>query len=780
MRKLSIHEEALLFQGKDRWHTNHFDETDNTEITMSDGPNGLRIEVDNTLGFARSYPAIAYPTASLIGCSFDRSLLKEYGNMLAEECAQEGVDIILGPGVNHKRSPLGGRNFEYLSEDPVLSGELSSAYINGVQEKGIGTSLKHFATNSREYGRMVYDSIIDQRTLHEIYLKQFMISVKKSKPWTIMNAYNKLNGVHCTQHKELMDEARSWGFDGAFVSDWGAVYEPVDSLKAGLNLEMPGGNIGADQLIEKAIEDGSLKEDVLHKSTEYMTALALKCGHYERNRFDKKKHHDFIRRCAEESIVLLKNKNHILPLHEKEKILVVGPFAKYPRCTGEGSSAVNSQINDNILTSLKKYSSSICYTDGFSKDVSASDESLLLKAKQLASSMDKVIIVCALPEGNESEGFDRSDLSLPKNQLECIEQICSVNPHVAVVLQTGSPVLLPFNDQIEGLLVTYLSGCQSGAAASHILFGKKVPCGKLAETWPLKESDVPCGQWFGKDRYETQYRETIYTGYRYYDTFDIRTNYDFGYGLSYTEFAYSDCQTAVHDDHLVTTVTLKNTGNYDGKEIVEIYSSFPDSKIARPKHELINFEKIFLKAGEEKKITIETDIDVLKYYDVKENRWILEDGEYEILVGTSLKDLSMKNTVHLEGNKEPYSLIKKEMYFFQDGAFTISESDYEYLLQRKLPGKHEALPFTADSTIKDLKAKKLGKVIYKIAEHIANSGIIAGVDQSLIDEAVIRQLTWVDGMNWKTVELGVSYMNKHSFSTLKQLIKSIEKQKKDG
>lgn len=773
MRNLSRKEEAKLFQGKDRWHTNGFEDTDFKEITMSDGPNGLRIEVDNTLGFAKSYPATAFPTASLIGCSFDRALLKEYGNMLAEECIQEGVDIILGPGVNHKRSPLGGRDFEYISEDPVLSSELAASYINGVQEKGIGTSLKHFATNSREYGRMVYNSVIDSRTLHEIYLKQFMRTVQKSHPWTIMNAYNKLNGIHCTQHQELMDEARSWGFDGVFVSDWGGVNDPVESLRTGMNLEMPGGNIGADQLIEEAIDAGDLQESVLHKNTEYIRALSHKCGNYERRRFNRKEHHEFIQRCAEESIVLLKNENDILPFHKEENILVVGPFAKFPRCNGEGSSAVNSDVNDNILASMKIHSSNIRYTDGFSRDVSAVNETLISTAKQMAETADKVVIVCALLEKNGSEGIDRNDLKLPKNQLVCIEQICSVNPHVVVVLQTGAPVLLPFLDKAEGLVATYYSGAQGGKATGNILYGDKVPCGKLAETWPKKEEDDPSRRWFSNDRYEMQFRETIYTGYRYYDSFNFETAFDFGYGLSYTQFEYLNCETLLQGDHLLTTVTLKNTGKYDAKEIIEVYMSLQDSKIARAKHELINFEKVFLKKGEEKTITIQTDLDVLKYYDVKEDQWMMEEGSYEISVGPSLKDLPYQTVIHLSGNKEPYSSIRRDMYTFENGIFTITDGDYESILQHALPQSHAAFPFTADSTIKELQAKKLGKVIYKIAERVANSGLISGVDQSMVDEAVIRQLTWVEGMSWKTVKLGVSYMNKHSFSTLKKLVRSI-------
>lgn len=775
MRKLSIQEEAKLFQGKDRWHTNHFDDAGFSCVTMSDGPNGLRIEVDNTLGFADSRPATAFPTASLIGCSFDRALLKEYGNVLAEECMQEGVDVILGPGVNHKRSPLGGRNFEYLSEDPILSGELSASYINGVQEKGIGTSLKHFATNSREFGRMVYDSLIDERTLHEIYLKQFMIAIQKSHPWTIMNAYNKLNGIHCTQHEQLMKEARSWGFDGVFVSDWGAVYDPVASIKAGLNLEMPGGNIGADQLIVDAIDDETESEDVLHESTSYLKKLVKRCGKYEKKKYDKQKHHDFIKRCAEESIVLLKNQNAVLPLKKEEKVLVVGPFAKYPRFTGAGSSKVNSNLMDNIYTSMKKLSAHISYCDGFDLETSATNSQLIEQAAYLAKDADKVVIVCGLPEGNESEGYDRPSLSLPKNQLDCIASLCELHAHVVVVLQTGSPVLLPFNEKIEGLVVTYLAGAKGGEATANILYGLVNPSGKLAETWPLNEEDVPAFSWFLNDRYQTQYRETIYTGYRYYDSFHIPVSYSFGYGLSYTEFQYGKAETKAKDGYLETTLSIKNIGNRDGKEIVEVYMALPDSSIARCDHELINFEKVFLKAGEEKTITILTDINCLKYYDVQKKDWCLQKGDYEIFAGPSLKDLTCGNTVHLAGVECPYSSIQKKMYSLRNGKLFLSKEDFEKILGHSFDEVHESLPFTPDSTIKELQEKKLGKVIYKIAEKIANSGFAKQVDQSMIDETVIRQLTWLDGMSWKTVELGVSFMNKHKFSTLKQLIQSIQK-----
>ncbi len=770
--KKDIQKESLLFQGKDKWHTNSID---GKQVTMHDGPNGLRIEIDDSLGFPMSRPSISYPTEALMGCCFDRALLKEYGNILAEECIQSNTDILLGPGINHKRSPLGGRNFEYFSEDPVLSGELATSYINGLQEKGIGVSLKHFATNNREYGRMVCDSVIDQRTLHELYLKQFKIAVEKAHPWTIMNAYNKLNGIHCTEHKELMDEARSWGFDGAFVSDWGAVYEPVSSLKAGLNLEMPGGNIGADELINEAIHKNIIEESILYRSNQYLRTLSTRCGNYEEKRFDRQKHLAFAKKAAEESIVLLKNENHILPLKKDESILVVGPFAKYARYKGAGSSGVMSDSLDNIYSSMRSISNKVTYVDGYHMKYESIDETLCNEAVKNAEKNDKVVVVVGLSNRKETEGMDRYTLSLPENQLDLIQKIKQVNDHIIVVLQTGSPVLLPFKNDVQAIVLPYLAGARSGLATTSILYGDVCPSGKLAETWPHREKNVPCQKWFSNDRFETQYRETIFSGYRYYDTFHVPTEYDFGYGLSYTSFEYSDVKVELKDDHICTSVTIKNTGTCQGKEIVQVYMSLPDSKITRCNHELIDFEKVDLRPNEEKTILFKTELSVLQYYDVQKNDWDTEEGNYVISVGSSLKDLPFQQSVFIPGNSEPFSTLEKDMFHVERGALTVHTKDYISILGHPLPEKRQSYPFTPDTTIKELQEKKLGKFIYSIAKSVAKSGFVEGMDEMALDDTCIRQMIWLNGINWKTVELAVSYMNKHHFGVLKKLMKTIQK-----
>lgn len=774
MKSLTNEEEALLFQGKDKWHTNGLDSKKMKSISMHDGPNGLRIEIDDSLGFPQAKPAIAFPTASLFGCSFDRSLIHEYGNILAEECISSNTSVLLGPGVNHKRSPKCGRNFEYISEDPVLSGELAASYIQGVQEKKIGTSLKHFATNCREYGRMIYDSVMDERTLHELYLKQFKIAVEKGHPWTIMNAYNKLNGIHCTENKALMDEARGWGFDGAFVSDWGAVYDPVASIQNGLNLEMPGGNIGANQLILQAIQNGNLKESVLHQSTAYMQLLLQRCGTIEKKKYNRKQHLDFAETLAKESIVLTKNEGEILPLQKNEKILLVGPFAKFPRITGAGSSGVTSSSQDNLFSAMKRYSSNVSYVEGYTLHKDEVDEKRCQEALEKAAIVDKVVIVLAYPEGKETEGEDRKNLNLPVNQVNLVNRILQENAKVVLVLETGAPVLLPFEKKIPGILVSYFAGARSGSATASILYGATNPSGKLAETWPLYENQIPCEKYYHNNLYETQFRETIFSGYRYYDTFSIPTQFDFGYGLSYTKYVYEQIKVSIYHNHLLTEVTIKNTGKKDGKEIIELYFSLPDSKIARCKRELLDFEKVFLKAGEEKTVTVQTDLDVMKYYDVKEKKWLLEEGVYVISAG-GCRDASLSAPIYLSGEKNPYSSIKKEMFHINHGFLEVSSHDFESILEHPLPSPRESYPFTPDTTIQELQEKKLGKAIYSVANKIAESGIVQGVDSSIVNETCIRQILWLKGVNWKTVEYCVSYMNQHHFSVLKKIINTLKK-----
>lgn len=775
MKNLTIQQQALLFQGKDKWHTNTIEDTEFKQLSMHDGPNGLRIEVNDALGFDRSKPAISYPCSALLACSFDPQLLHAFGNVLAEECIQEGVDILLGPGINHKRSPKGGRNFEYFSEDPILSGELAASYIQGVQEKGIGTSLKHYACNSREYGRTVSDSIIDERTMHELYLKQFQLAIQKAHPFTIMNAYNKVNGIHCTEHKQLMDEARKWGFDGVFVSDWGGVYHPVDSLKAGMNLEMPGGNIGADKLIVEAIQSKQLDANILHQSTNYLKQLSKKCHNYIQQNYDKEKHLAFAQQAVEQSAVLLKNEDNILPLNKQQSVLVVGPFSKYTRNSASGSANVNANALDNLYTALKKEAKQVLYADGFSMKHEGSDAYKIAQACNYAKNVDTVIIVCGLPEGYESEGYDRKCMSLPKNQIDCINKLSTINSNIIVILQVGAPVRLPCIQKIKGIVLTYLAGAKSGTATSNILYGKVNPSGKLAETWPIQESDVPCYRYFDNDLYQSQYRETIYSGYRYYDTFDIPVLFPFGHGLSYTQFNYANIHTTIQDQQLITTLTLTNTGNYDGQEIVQIYAALPESKIARSKHTLIHFQKVYLKAHTAKTITIQTPLSNLEYYDVKQKTYCIEQGNYHIHVASSIQSIYSDKTIFIQGNAQPYSTIHKDMYHIQNGILTITDKDYESILGHVLTKKHEVKPYTPDSTLLDLCNTKLGKIIYSIAYQMAKKGFVKGVNLDTVQETTIRQILWLDKMTWQTVYAIVQYLNHPKISSFSHILQQLRK-----
>lgn len=767
--RLTVKEEALLFGGRDKWCTYSIPDKDIPSIRTSDGPNGLRIEIsDNELGFGQAKPATALPTASLMACSFDQKLIYEYGTILAEECMQEGIDIILGPGVCHKRSPLCGRNFEYFSEDPLLSGKEAAAYIQGVQSKGIGTSLKHFAGNSREFARLVADSIIDERTLHEIYLKQFMIAIREGHPWTIMTAYNLLNGTYCAENKALMEEARKEGFDGAFISDWGGVSDPVASAAAGLSLEMPGGNIGIQKCIEKGIEDGTLKKEQLDQDIDYLLHTVDKCSHYERKKYDRNAHLAFARKAAEQSAVLLKNEDDILPLKKEESIALIGAFAKNPVTGAAGSANVLPYAEDNLYMALKERNIPFQYEPGYGFN---NEESLRKRAVSLAETKDKVILVCGLMEGIESEGYDRKNMRLPSSQLALIEEVTKVNPNVVIILECGAPVELPFVSNVKGILLMYLAGCQSGKACASLLYGDVNPAGRLAETWPKKLEDTPSYHNFSQYVHSVQYRETIYTGYRYYDTFDIPVCFPFGYGLSYASFTVSDMQVKEKDHALLITLKVKNTGHTDGADVIELYAGMKESRIAREKKWLIGFDKVYLKAGEEKEVTVTTDIDALKYYDVKLHQMSLEEGNYTIMGCASVSEILCKEDIYLSGNTEPYSTIQKSYFHVEEDGLQVRKSDFETMLGKKIPDEEEMKPFNADTTIGELSRKKLGKVVNWVVHLVVRYGNISGVDDESVRVMPLRQLLFIDGASWDLVNDIASYMNKHEWSRLHKIIK---------
>lgn len=680
VNELTLEEKASLCSGADFWHTEAIDRLNIPAAMVSDGPHGIRKQENlaDHMGVAESIKAIGFPTASAMACSFDRDLLHKVGDALGEECVAEDLAVLLGPGINMKRSPICGRNFEYYSEDPVVAGELGAAFVNGVQEHGVGTSLKHFAANNQEWRRMSISAEIDERTLREIYLAAFETVVKKAQPWTIMCSYNRINGVYSCENDWLLNKVLrdEWGFEGLVMTDWGAMDERVPSLKAGLDLEMPDCHGETDKLIVKAVQSGELEESVLDTAVERILTMVDKYltarkgidpasmvhplpSSVERG-YDVAAHHALARTTAEQSAVLLKNED-ILPLQKDKKIAFIGEFAKVPRIQGGGSSHIN---NTSIESALDAAGDSVSYAQGFHIDEETTDETLLQEAITLAKESDVAVIFAGLPDSFESEGFDRTHLNMPANQNELIARISEVQPNVVVVLHSGSPIAMPWLDKVAGVLQMYLAGQASGGAAVNLLFGDATPCGKLAETFPLHLEDNPSYLNFPGNREKVCYQEGVFIGYRYYDKKKMDVLFPFGYGLSYTDFTYSNMKVTVNGknaadvdviketDEIVVSADITNTGNSDGAEIVQLYIKNPVVYEIRPEKELRNFAKVFLKAGETKTVTFTLNARAFSYYETRIHDWYAESGDYEILLASSSRDIRLQDTVSITGSKK--------------------------------------------------------------------------------------------------------------------------------
>ena len=658
LAELTLEEKASLCSGSDFWHTKTVERLDIPAIMVSDGPHGLRKNVDLADNPNQAIEAVCFPAACATACSFDRKLIETLGKAIGEECQHEQLAVILGPGCNIKRSPLCGRNFEYFSEDPYLAGQMAAYHIKGVQSKGVGSCIKHFAANNQETRRFSVSAEVDERTLREIYLAPFETVIKEAKPWTVMCSYNRINGVHSSQNKWLLTDVLrdEWDFSGLVMSDWGAVDDRVEGIRAGLDLEMPSSLGKNDKLIVEAVERGELSMADVDKCVRRVLELIDRAAESAdpTKEWDKLKDHQLARKLAGECIVLLKNDNGILPLSSRKKTAFIGLFAKEPRFQGGGSSHINSLKVDSALECVKEFAE-VTYAQGYVTDEDRIDEALLSEAIETAKAADTAVIFAGLPDSFESEGYDRTHMKMPYCQLRLIDEITKVCKNVVVVLHNGSPIEMPFVDKVSGIVEAYLCGDGSGGAVCDVLYGKVNPCGKLAETFPKKLSDNPSYLNFPGEGDRVKYNEGLFVGYRYYDKKEIEPLFPFGFGLSYTTFEYSDLRLSHNeldeDRTLKVEVTVTNTGKVEGKEIVQLYVADRESSVIRPVKELKGFEKVFLKPGESKKVVFALDSRAFAYYETSINDWFVEYGAYDIMIGASSRDIRLTDTVYVNSKK---------------------------------------------------------------------------------------------------------------------------------
>lgn len=675
--KMSLEQKATFVSGYDYWHLEEAPELGLPKICITDGPHGLRkakgkdyvpeegeAKSSGGIGLGNSVPTTCFPPAATSSCSWDDDLLFEEGVAMGEECLKEKVSVILGPGTNIKRAPTCGRNFEYFSEDPLLAGKCSAAIINGVQSKGVGTSLKHFACNSQEAFRMVLNEVIDERTMREIYFPAFEIAVKEAQPWTVMNSYNRINGVYASQNEWMQQQVlrKEWGFKGLIVTDWGASVDRVDGVKAGTDLEMPtSGKLNAKKIVA-AVNDGTLEESILDERVDAVVDLILKSkpALEKTHTYDKKAHHKIAQKIAEGSMVLLKNDDSILPLQAGQKVAVIGEMAKAPRFQGAGSSVINPTMLSNAYDELVELGVDVTYAQGYYKSAGTKKEQktrmteaqLTAEAVNAAKNADVAIVFAGLTEDFEGEGYDRETINMPPNHNKLISDVAAANPNTVVVLAGGSVVLMPWLSEVKGLLNSGLGGQAGGAAVANILTGKVNPSGKTSETYPVSfEANPTFGNYPGGP-VTSEHKESVYIGYRYYDSANEDVVFPFGYGLSYTTFEYSDIKLSADSikdtDTLTVSFKVKNTGSVAGAEIAQVYVADKESTIFRPAKELKGYKKVFLNAGEEKEASVELSKRAFAFYNVNINDWCVESGDFDIMVAASSRDVKLTATVNVE------------------------------------------------------------------------------------------------------------------------------------
>lgn len=795
--QMTLEEKASLCSGLDFWYLKGIDRLGIPSIMVTDGPHGLRKAVGGggEIGINDSVPATCFPPAVTLASTWNRDLVYAVGIALGEECREEKVGVILGPGANIKRSPLCGRNFEYFSEDPYLSGEMAKSHIKGVQSQGIGTSLKHYVANNQEFRRMVINAVIDERALREIYLAGYEIAVKGAQPQTLMCAYNRINDIYASDHKKLMRDIlkEEWGHEGLVVTDWGAMNERVKALAAGTELEMPGVANGNDAKLVEAVRSGQLDEDVLDDSVERILTMIVQAEGTlsEEYTYNRQTHHSLARHVAGEGAVLLKNNDAVLPLQKETKIALIGRFAKTPRYQGAGSSLINPTRVDNLYDEIKKLVGveTIPYAPGYTKKGDHPEETLLEEAIVTAANADVVLICAGLTDRYEVEGLDRVDMKLPPGHDALIQRIAENHSSVVVILSHGSPVEMPWAASVSGILEEYLGGQAGAGAIAEILYGKINPSGKLAETFPHKLADNPSYHYFPGGPATVEYRESIYVGYRYYDTVAQEVLFPFGHGLSYTAFEYSDLQCSQRQlsntDTLTVRAKVKNTGDRAGKEIIQLYVRDIESTPFRPDKELKAFTKIALQPGEERVVTFTLDQRAFAYYDVDLKAWHVEEGDFEILVGASSRDIRLQGNVKVTPERVATPQRNNELaayHNFPKGT-PISQKDFEALIGRPVPPNERSQKgeYTINTPVADMRETFLGWLLFKVIDRQV-SKMISGIEEtptallmtSMAQEMPLRGIFLVGGsITRETLEALLVMLNGQFFKGVRALIKAV-------
>ncbi|MEA4869779.1 MAG: glycoside hydrolase family 3 C-terminal domain-containing protein [Christensenella sp.] len=760
---MSLAEKASLLSGADRWHTKAIARLGLDSIMVADGPHGLRKEVRDAGQNVSTVKATCFPAACATACSFDRELLFRIGTALAEECRAEDVAVLLGPGLNCKRSPLCGRNFEYFSEDPVVSGELAAAYIKGVQSLGVGTSMKHFALNNQEYRRLTIDAVVDERAMFELYLAGFERVLQQVQPWTVMCSYNRVKGVNASDNRWLLTDVlrNQFGFNGLVVSDWGAVNDRVAGVSAGLDLEMPFVGSYHDRQIEKAVLSGELKESEVDLCAARVVALLEKAKKRKHLPFDEAAHHALAREAAASSCVLLKNEERLLPLKADANIAVIGAFAKQPRYQGAGSSKVQPLRLENAYEELCHLGFHTEYAAGYDRTLDAPDEALLSEACALAAGKDAVLLFVGLPDRYESEGFDRKSLHMPENHIELIRRVGAVNPNVAVVLSCGSVVDLSWADSAKAILLGYLGGQASGGAVADIISGKVCPGGKLAESWPLRLDDTPCLTYFPGYTRTVEYRESIFVGYRYYDSGNVPVRYPFGHGLSYASFAYSnlklDAPSLDGDAPLRLSLDVTNTGDCAGAEVVQLYISHKSGVMFTPAQELKGFEKVFLAPGETKSVSFVLTRRDLCYYDGAVGGWRVEGGAYEIRLSASSRDVRLSAMIQAVPDADataPDFHSSAPCYYDLSHGVNVPDRAFTSVLGRPIPPRErqKGEPHTLNVTLSEVRHTLLGRLLTSIGRKVA----LAATETGEVDDGIIDQVLYTSPLRLMSSESDIT------------------------